>query len=371
MSNLEYFVYFLGALGTMQTWGRAVLDGTLHHMFPALYGSGKYTLPGTPFDLRTSFTGIYYPVDYLLRILVLFFYEAVDGSHPTTSAIGIYFLGQYLGCLVTMYTDALRGPKSRFLTVSLWILLFQFTAIAASGWLWALGVLSQLATNLSANAKADRVRHASTITDTVAELVMLPALLIGYAGSAVMMALPSPRVVSNDFQQLALAAWNVFPVLVLAAYWLSTTGVRLCACTKGPAHLAMIRIVNSITLVLTSASHWGVAGLSIAATLFPAVFAAGYAEEFRLDRLAFPPVEITQSKTFGDGVRSFMLWDQVFGYTLACLVALVQLRTARLATGKSFGWFISILSTLGLSIVLGPGSACLVASWLRDEILFG
>ncbi|KAI0157181.1 hypothetical protein GGR52DRAFT_577175 [Hypoxylon sp. FL1284] len=370
MSNLESFVYCLGALGTVQTWGRVVLDGSINYLLPALYGTGQYTLPGTHFDLRTSFTGIYYPVDFTLRTLVIFFYEAVDGSHPTTSAIGIYFLGQYFGCLFTMYTDYLRGPKSRFLTITLWILLFQLTAFAASGWLWALSALSQLAISIPPNSKPDRARQASAVSDTVSELVMLLALILGYGGSAVLMALPSPGVVSNDFQQFAVAGWNMFPVLVLGAYWLLLGSARLLGCTKGPTHLVTIRIVNSIALVLTSAFHWGVTGLSVAATLFPAAFAPGYAEHFRPDRLALPPIAITQSQTFGDGVRSFILWDQVFGYALSFVVTLAQVRAATLAVGKSFSWPRYVLGAVGLSIVLGPGSACLMASWWRDEMLF-
>jgi hypothetical protein len=114
MPNIKYLIYSLGLLGTVQTWGRAALDGTLNHLVPVLLGS-DYVFPGTTFALRERFTGIFWPIDFQLRILVLFFYEAVDGSHPTTSAIGIYFLGQYLGCLTAMYTDSLRGSKSKFI----------------------------------------------------------------------------------------------------------------------------------------------------------------------------------------------------------------------------------------------------------------
>jgi len=45
-------------------------------------------------------------------------------------------------------------------------------------------------------------------------MLVLPCLILGYLLPAVMMALPSPDLVSNDFQQLALVAWNLFPVLV-------------------------------------------------------------------------------------------------------------------------------------------------------------
>ncbi|THC89906.1 hypothetical protein EYZ11_010638 [Aspergillus tanneri] len=37
---------------------------------------------------------------------------------------------------------------------------------------------------------------------------------MGYVLPAVAMALPSPRLVSNNFLQLALVAWNMFPIFI-------------------------------------------------------------------------------------------------------------------------------------------------------------
>jgi hypothetical protein len=102
-------LYVLGLLGTVSIWGRAAADGTLVHLFYALHGVDEYILPGAKAALRTSFTGIYWPIDYLLDVLLIFFWEAVDGSHPATSAIGIYFLGQLFPILVAFYMDSFRA----------------------------------------------------------------------------------------------------------------------------------------------------------------------------------------------------------------------------------------------------------------------
>lgn len=104
-------LYGLGVMGTLGTWGRSAADGTLGHLFRALHGNGEapYILPGTECALKTSFTGLYWPVDYLLDVLVIFFWEAIDGSHPAASAVGIYFLGQYFAVLVGFYADYLRA----------------------------------------------------------------------------------------------------------------------------------------------------------------------------------------------------------------------------------------------------------------------
>lgn len=102
-------LYVLGLLGIIGTWGRAAADGTLLHLFHALHRADEYILPGAKVALRKSFTGIYWPIDYLLDVLIIFFWEAVDGSHPATSAIGIYFLGQLFAILVAFYIDCFRA----------------------------------------------------------------------------------------------------------------------------------------------------------------------------------------------------------------------------------------------------------------------
>ena len=105
---MRLFFYTFGLLGILGTWGRASLDGTLVHLFDALYGSQGYVLPGTSSLLRGSFTGIYWPIDHMLKVLVVVFWEAVDGSRPGTSAVGVYFLGQLLPILVAFYLDYCR-----------------------------------------------------------------------------------------------------------------------------------------------------------------------------------------------------------------------------------------------------------------------
>ncbi len=116
---MKYIFYALGFLGLLNTWGRLAIDGTLLHLFHALHGTKDYILPGTTSLLQRNFTGIYWPIDYLLNILIIFFWEAVDGSHPATSAIGIYFLSQLFPILVAFYTEYFRRRQQQALGPSL------------------------------------------------------------------------------------------------------------------------------------------------------------------------------------------------------------------------------------------------------------
>lgn len=117
LGKLRPALYLLGLLGTYHTWGRTVIDGSFFHLLKALHGPHPYVLPGTDSLLRTTITGIYWPVDYLLNVLIVFFWEAIDGSHPATSAIGIYFLSQLFSVLVGLYVDSLRVGQPQSINI--------------------------------------------------------------------------------------------------------------------------------------------------------------------------------------------------------------------------------------------------------------
>jgi len=112
MNNIaaKVVVCVSGLVGTLGIHGRARADGSTALLLEALDSPTPYILPGTDSILTSTFTG-FKPLDYILRLLVLFWWETLDGSHPDTSAIGLYFLGQLLPCIVIVYLDALRGEK--------------------------------------------------------------------------------------------------------------------------------------------------------------------------------------------------------------------------------------------------------------------
>ncbi|KAH7311399.1 hypothetical protein B0I35DRAFT_357085 [Stachybotrys elegans] len=368
-------LYALGAVGIAGTWGIAAVNGMLLHLFSALHGGEPYILPGTKFPMRTNFTGIYWPVDYLLDVLVVFFWEAIDGSHPAASALGIYFLGQFLPILVAFYRDNFRAASqgSQILRATLWALSFQMMAIASTGWIWALVYIDSSPTT-NPSLPAATLKQASIAPPRLSYL-LLPALAIGYVVPAIAMAIPSRSLASNNFQQLALIAWNIFPVwvmIILKTFSLGSASgsQRNKALATPQQHLKAARWVNSTTIVLSSAMHVATWAISLSTLLFPSLFNSGLSQHLRPSSVFLPTLSVAHGATVGDGVHSFFYWDQVAGYTTVALVMLLQLRAAMLATGRSFNWMQAIGATLLGSLVLGPGSACLAISWLRDEVLF-
>jgi hypothetical protein len=70
-------------------------------------GSDRPLIPGSEQPLRLRYTGIP-PLDYWLQVMAVFFWQAVDGSHPTTSLTGLYFLGQLIGIWTILFVEGNR-----------------------------------------------------------------------------------------------------------------------------------------------------------------------------------------------------------------------------------------------------------------------
>ncbi|KAL2831380.1 hypothetical protein BDW59DRAFT_157809 [Aspergillus cavernicola] len=378
---LRKVFWVLGIIGTGATWGRTVGDGTLAHLTDALHGDdGNYILPGTDSTLRKHFTGIW-PLDYLLRTLVVFFWEVVDGSHPAATTTGIYFIGQLFPVIIAIYLDGLRrGNGSSTFKPSLWFLVFGAAAIGSSGAAWALLCTAASPATLS-SITPDALRRASLLSSTRAAALLLPAVVVGYVLPVVLMGLPSPSLVSNNFQQWTIVIWNMFPMIM---YTIVAAGERtlnlgfpssslpnISQSNHPTPHLRMVRLLGTVSVAVGFALHIAVATLSASAAFFPALFNAEYVRELTPFSLMTPPLSLAGGDTVGDGIHGFMLWDQIAGFSMVQLVFLIQLQNALRVSGfQNRGWTsIGTVSTL-LSVLVGPGTTVLAISWLRDEILF-
>lgn len=106
---MRWTLYILAFLGFYGTWIRSALNGSLAILFQSLHVTG--TLPGGQLPLKTSLTGIYWPLDYLLDMLIVFFWQSVDGSHPSTSLFGLYFAGQHIAVIAALYVDSYKYDR--------------------------------------------------------------------------------------------------------------------------------------------------------------------------------------------------------------------------------------------------------------------
>ena len=261
----------------------------------------------------------------------------------------------------------LRGPLNRPLP---WLLAFQMMGAAVAGPWYAL----QYLTDSPVVAGPAPGNHARGFLAAPSASMIVPvALAIGYVLPAILMALPSPQPVSNGFQQMAVVAWNLFPVLVSlvqTALETSSSMLGLVPATKKPSpqqHLRAVRVAYVCGLIVSAASHIAIVSLSATTVLFPFFYQAEYIHAFSPKALIVPPTSWASVANIGEGVRGFLLWDQVWSYATMLLLALVQLARVAPASVKSFGTLRLTLSVLVGIVVAGPGSVCMVLNWIGDE----
>ena len=78
--------------GYYGTWHILLRNGTTNYM-KHIRDIGPRLLPGTNESLKTVYVGIS-AIDYQLTVLTLFFWELVDGSHPSASLYSFHFATQ-------------------------------------------------------------------------------------------------------------------------------------------------------------------------------------------------------------------------------------------------------------------------------------
>ncbi|KAI0132726.1 hypothetical protein BJ170DRAFT_615118 [Xylariales sp. AK1849] len=286
--------------------------------------------------------------------------------------------GQMAPVIVVQYLDGLRkGNGSSTLRISVWWFVFAAAAIAASGAVW--GVVS-LATSslLSSSIGLNALQEASLPYSPRAAALVLPATYVNFIGSMILMSLPVPSIASSNFRQWAIIAWNLFPIGISAVVHVAEplwNAMFPAACHDSghAAHLRVVRYSGAGAIALGFAVHAGVTAVSLSAALFPALFSPGYAELLHPLSLAVPPFAVEQAQSPGDGVWSFVVWDQVFGFSFVMLLFLAQLQNAMRFSDRfgSFSWAKMCAISLLSSFLIGPGVTIVAISWLRDEILYG
>lgn len=174
-------------------------------------------------------------------------------------------------------------------------------------------------------------------------------------------------------------AWNLYPLLVYALFRVFAAVISVAsekrtdtppaASTRG-GHLKAVRLVSGVAILVGFILHIAVLTLAISSSLFPALFNPSHASLLSLSSLFLPPLSIAQGKTVGDGVRGFMLWDQLAGYAVMLLVAVLELRTVVKARKWETNWMKSLGFVVFGCLLIGPGSTYLAIRWAGDEDLF-
>ena len=257
----------------------------------------------------------------------------------------------------------------------MWLFIFQLTAIGTSGpWIAAL----YLSASPLSKATLPLRKYFSLHRASPTSILLLPiSVTISYIIPIILMALRSPSVVSHNSKQLAIALWNVFPLVMTATQWLLRQMLSLFGLSgalqsrEQPAraqYLQAIRITYAFSLTISCACHIGITAISAASVFFPMVFAPAYRSAFRPAKLLLPPTSWKSVSTFGEGDLGFMKWDEAIGYACMLYIAGVTFRQAQDRIGQQQGWGLYWAIITGC-IIGGPGSTALAIGWAKDEML--
>ena len=112
---LQATLVALSALGAYLTWGLALSNGTIT-MMEYTRNVEPQVLPGTDSPLKQSYIGIQ-AVDNQLTVLVLFFWQLVDGSMPNASLSTFRFASQFVPGWGLVVIEGMRsGNKGKIIS---------------------------------------------------------------------------------------------------------------------------------------------------------------------------------------------------------------------------------------------------------------
>lgn len=253
-----------------------------------------------------------------------------------------------------------------------WLLAFQVMGAAVAGPWYALLYLSK---SSFASGPASWHQARGFLAPPYPTMLLPVSLALGYMLPAILMALQSPLTVSNDFQQMAVVAWNLFPVILSLVQNVLKTSSSMLGLIPAPErpspeqHLGAVRIAYIFGLIVSSALHVAVISLSAMTAIFPFLYRAEYVRAFSPKAILLPRTSWTPVASLGEGVRNFLLWDQVFAYATMIFLALLQLVRVAPTLMERIGVLRMIVLVLGAVMVAGPGSACILLNWAADESL--
>lgn len=335
---------------------------------------GPHVLPYTDkAPLRKQYTGIEL-VDYQLTVLVLFFYNMVDGSHPNACLQAYHFGGQIISGWSLLVLESLRwGNRSRLISfVAIWGFIIQNAAFAVV-------IPLYFVTHLSTSPTVSSRKRDDFLPTGSIDLSSLPySVALGFILPSVAMALPAPSVVSHERKQLFIAIWQVFP-LYIALFQQIIPSIRRYFVkpyiieneiykkrTVGTMRTAYTLMLTVATI--TRVSAWTVPLSSI---LFPSIFAPDTVNS--LTPLAvFKPAAVTASvkmPSIAAGSLLFLQHDEMVG---AAATVIWSLALYLNASGKKTmsSWVSLAVKGAGIATIAGPQGFAVAAVWARDEIIF-
>ncbi|KAF9873789.1 hypothetical protein CkaCkLH20_08899 [Colletotrichum karsti] len=300
-------------------------------------------------------------LDSLLTMLVRFFQPIVTGADLPLTLFSIFMAGQLLAVHMLIVVEGLRfGNRGKIISyTTAWGMLWQLITFGVTlplyflTWIWTSGIPD--------STTPDAHAEAISIDPTQGETI-LPAWSLGVLPPSIAAGLPSPSLISQHAQEVALALWQAFPL------WTGLCQAVLPLVTKAPnptlekpaTKIARFRKIYTSTLALAALLHYAVVGY----VFLRAESAAGIAPTDFLLQILRPtwPWDTRPMASVEKGILTLLQWD-MYCATLATWSWIAYMAYARAGVG-------SVVVDLGKAVmwscVVGPGGAALAVVWGRD-----
>lgn len=360
----------LAAAGVVTTMVFSVNNGMFPKITEIIEDPNATTFPGTDVPFSREWTGVA-ALDKQLTVLLIFFYQLLDGKYPSATLQVVHFFGQMGSFWTLIQLEAKReGNKGRIIAyTTLFGLVYQNISVAITIPVWA---LVHLLTLPPTNSTALRARLS--VAPDAARL--LPwAMFLGYMLPSFAMVAPSP------YQQALIALWQPFPLwamliatLVLRPFFSSSSPSPTSPPSPQQSYAATSS-AHLFALLLAAIPHAAALSLSLGALALPQLFAPATAASLHPARVFLPKLSTTPGDAvpLAEGVLRFMQWDEAVS-TAATVVwaATVYLRDTRISGGSGrFGIVGVVVRVVGWTVVGGPAAAAVALVWARDEVVFG
>jgi hypothetical protein len=200
------------------------------------------------------------------------------------------------------------------------------------------------------------------------------AITFGLLAPTVVMALPSPSLLSADAKVKAIAFWQLFPIytVILNSLWKQLSGSS--SATPNPkTQLQKLRTVYKYGLAIAVPAHIATATLTLTSLAFPQIYTSAISQAFHPLSAIIPgnplTAALTPTTSAANGASNFLQWD----YWISSSAYLVYALTARFASKVDAKGF-SAADVSGLLVrytILGPFGSAASYLWERDEIILG
>lgn len=207
------------------------------------------------------------------------------------------------------------------------------------------------------------------------------SLILTYILPSILVALPTPSILSFNQKQIILAIWQMFPVWAELLYQgaslllskvLSQENALTITGRRNTAWMGALRSLYIFLISIAGLTHIATMTLVATSKWFPHLFAIEYRGVFNPSKVFWPVAASTSIKlpSLISGTTLLLQYDEIIS-SLAILLWALFLFARVMSQKKKFETpYIFIFDFITLTALLGPLGYAAICVWARDELIF-